>query len=114
MSYCFSTNKERFEGEYDTRQEAIDEGFASTDDDSIMTGVAKPFDCSIADTVIYKLQEKAYEEAGDVTSDWLAKVSPEAQMDLDNVIMDWLKRHNLEPKFFCVDEIETHEREDEK
>lgn len=108
--YCFSTNEERFEGEYDTRQEAIDEGFECTDNDSILTGVAKPFEFSIADVVIYKLQEMAYEKAGDVSEDWLRKVSPEAQKDLDEAIKAWLKRHNLEPKFSCVDEIETHER----
>lgn len=112
--YCFSTNKETFKGEFDSRAEAIAEGFEYTDGDSIMTGVAKPFEVVIADKVIYKLQEMAFEEAGDVSEDWLKGVSSEAQKDLDDAIRAWLKRHDLEPKFSCVDEIETHEREDEE
>ena len=65
--------------------------------------------------VLEDVREQAYEACGDMSEDWLsdAAVSSECEAELGTsltaTLNAWLKKHQLEPKFFEVINIHTFE-----
>lgn len=122
MGFWISLNEETFsEGPYDTREEAIAAGpdcFGSLTPGCVFfSGEEVAFDlgrtCPVAESVIEEAQELAYDECGEVAQDWLDDVTPEQVEDLRESLrtawLSWLQKHKLEPTWFSVDNIESHE-----
>ena len=86
--------------------EALDEGLELTD--SFAIGIIEPYviDYDFADDLTYRLGEDAFDEVGEVASDWLNYVSKEDLQKLNTritgVIKEWLKEIHEEPSFYKV------------
>lgn len=59
--------------------------------------------------IIEYINEAAYESCGEVAEDYLAYLLQEVEDDLEKVINDWHTRHNLEPTFYMIEDIEPVE-----
>lgn len=119
MSYwCASRDEECFEGEYATREEAIEEYQHEYDLEpgtTFWTGHAVPFQprkSHFAWAAIERLQEDAYDLCGEHAESYLNGVTPKQRDQLDEqigaVVEAWLKEHKLEAKFSQVVEVQEH------
>lgn len=107
---------------FDTKEEALKEArneVKSDDsysgDEVIWVGKVKTFTpvVSVADDLLYDLQDQAYDEAGYYAEDWLDDVKKEDQDELDNAIqscfMEWLEKHpEYKPEFFTIEDSESY------
>ncbi len=122
-TYTWSHDGEHFEcDDHASREDALEAGRAEYPHaDCIWTGVSIPAAeiCPEIDAsdVIERLQEGAHEEVGEFGDDWLSDASKEqvAELgrDLNAALTAWMSRHNLQPAFFAVREVEQHDREEE-
>lgn len=87
-------------------EEALDDGFELTD--SFAIGIIEPYEVNydFADDITYRLGEDAFDEVGEVASDWLNYVSKENLEKLNarvtTVVKEWLKEIHEEPSFYKV------------
>lgn len=110
--YCYSTDEEYFVGNFDTREEALQEGRDCEEPGTaIYTGLSCPRSfMSYFDTENFLdwISDNAQEEVGDVADGWLKKVSEEALGELRGFLAGWAEKHGLNPKFFAVERVEEH------
>ncbi len=59
--------------------------------------------------ILENINEAAYERCGEGVEDYLTYLPQEVEDDLEKVINDWHTRHNLEPTFFMIEDIEPVE-----
>lgn len=57
------------------------------------------------DYILERMQEWAYDDVGDFSSDYLDDVTDEMKEELDVLICGWANKHNLSPKFFHVENV---------
>ncbi|MFB5758980.1 hypothetical protein [Paenibacillus medicaginis] len=123
-------NWECIGGEFDTKEEAIEEGsryftdadeygYASDNDEtfegnSFDVGQIIEPDISIYGRhVIDPVTEQVGEQCGEISDSWLEKVSNEDEILLDQMLTaafkGWLQKTNNEPHFYAVKNVETIE-----
>ena len=113
---CWSTNEERFEDDFEAVcQEAFDfadEGVTEVtieEGDSIPCNAVEFFDD--AETMIERAQERAWDELGECTENWMLSVALEQRQELSaalkKVVAEWAKKHGHEPNFWRVRNIKT-------
>lgn len=116
-TYCYSTCGERYEGPFDSREEALLEGRELFPEHTIWTArIVAPLPrvlCALTgEDVVETLREAAWNEVGDFSDDWLAYCSNETKEalgeELRAVVERWLKRNGHEPSWFAVDDVEEH------
>lgn len=65
-----------------------------------------------SDLVIEELQQKAYDEAGEFSLDYLEHISLKDRFKLDEMLTEtfkqWAKDTKNEPSFFTVEEVSEH------
>lgn len=112
----YSTNEERYYGDFDTKEEAIHEAEACEDvGTDYWVGQFKDIVVHVdADRIIEQAQEDAYEEAGDFSEDWLGNVSrdkrDELSQRLTSTFKSWLSDYGLHPTFAVVDQDTIEQR----
>ena len=113
--WCYSTDKENYTGIFDTKEEAIKEGkIDAIDRDKKHFYIAKAIKdftpCIDTDFIIELIQEDAYNNGGEWAEDYLDDISKEQLAELDkklnDVLSDWLNKHNLKPTWFTVEDVE--------
>lgn len=121
--YLSSHHEERWHNgeEYASREEAIGDGKRIAREygaDTYFTGIQTihvphiPFDC-----ILENLVEDAYEEAGEVSLNWLKLVSKTdclaLEVGLNTALQDWMKATCHTPDFWIVTDVQKHILEDE-
>jgi hypothetical protein len=114
--WCYSFNEENFEGEFDTKEQAVAEAIwyykdDEKDQDFIWVGQTKPISSGVnVDSIIEQLGEEAYDQAGEYAEDYLTNVTLNHQRVLEErlneVLLAWMKEYNYEPNFWTVENIE--------
>ena len=60
---------------------------------------------------VYDLEDRAYDECGEVTEGWLTDIEKEKRLELENGIKElintWADKHNLQPQFYTVNNIKS-------
>ena len=87
--FCFSTNQENYEGEFETREAAVLAAIEQEDLEegrAVWTGVVVPTDLlrlvPTGSWLIEHMEEAAFEEVGEAAEGWLDTVSKEDKDDL--------------------------------
>ena len=58
-----------------------------------------------AESILDSMSEWAYDD-NEFAEDYLGDITDEQKDDLESVICDWAKLHNIKPKFFEVGDVE--------
>jgi hypothetical protein len=116
--------------EFDTNQKAIEEGrleviaenkinlergFANEAIKSFDVGqIASVSPCGVdVDSILENIAENTGDEVGEVAEDYLMDVANEDAAELEEklneVLFTWMKKHNYEPNFFVMENIEEIE-----
>jgi hypothetical protein len=114
--WCYSYNEENFEGDFDTKEQAIEEAMYyykdyELDQDYIWVGQTKPVSVGVnTDSILEQLGEEAYEQAGEYADDYLSNVTLNhmkiLEQRLNDVLGSWMKEFNYEPNFWAVENIQ--------
>ncbi|UUV46501.1 hypothetical protein [Bacillus phage vB_BanS-Thrax3] len=114
--WCYSRDGEHFEGEFETKKDAIAEAIfylkeEDDDRDYIYIGISQEIGLGVnASQIIEDLQEQAYDQAGDYADSFLTRVPREQEELLEarmnEVLHDWLKDFNHKPNFWTVVDVE--------
>jgi hypothetical protein len=118
-SYCYSTDTEIFRGEAATREEAVllcIEEEEPEEGATIETALSVPIHPTSfmpdADEIIDSMTNQANDEVGEVSEDWLANVTADRKIDLQDkihtVILKWLEEGDDIPKFWRCSQIQQH------
>lgn len=98
---------DRFEGEFDSPEEAALTAFSEIDNEAITTvtvgeNVKEPASHFISvDNIIEDIQCQACDECGEVAEDWLTSFSKDKTAELEKLIADWIEA-NDPPTFWSV------------
>jgi len=116
--YVYGITEEVFTSDkYDTREEALEAAKKEYSGSHVLyTGKAHEpkkagdYFWGIS-SVVENMQDAAYEDAG--CEDWLDDIDVEGSLEefIRHAINDWADQCDDHPKFFKVDEIETHKME---
>lgn len=104
IKYCYSTNGENFDGDFDSREEAIYEAvclFNLEVGQVVFTAESAPISARQlirADHVIDNIQCAAADLAGEAGADYLSCVSTEHMYELESIISEWMER--VDPVYF--------------
>lgn len=109
---------------YGSKEAALDEAIHEArleDVHTVWVGQVGQFHpvISIADELLYQLQEQAYEETGKYSLGWLDNVTKTHQDELDNAIKTcfgaWMQAHpEYQPKFFTIFDSREYKVGEEK
>jgi hypothetical protein len=119
--YSYSFNQEVFKGEYDTKEEALDNAkiqadtFGLSNGDNITIYVGKnvyPYDVlenyDICYHIITRLDDVVYDEIPFDSCDDFFTLDDDKQTELNSIIMSYIKEHAKYPNFFTVKNISVH------
>ncbi len=118
--FCFSTDQEGYQGEHDTREEAVMEAIDQEDlaeGSTVWTGEVRPIEVKRliphASYLIEQMQDAAGEEVGEAAEGWLDHISKEAQDDLRSRVAEavsaWLDADPVRRiHFWGVERIQEH------
>lgn len=118
MKYAYSTDQENYEGEFDSREEAALEAFASDEDaETAWIGImVTPPRRPNAEWLIEKVAEDTTEESGEWSDGYLENIPDEAkaelQFGLQKLWDEWEAKWKLEPQWFNINASREHSRED--
>lgn len=117
--WTVSTDEEIFNDGlfFSTKEEAIEGGKIEFtwegECPSLFVGQVKSLELQMAvnvDSIIENIAENVYDEAGEVAEDYLNDVkkehAEELESDLNEVLLNWINKHNYKPTFFQVVNIE--------
>ncbi len=111
-NWCYSYNGEEFTGDYDNREDAIDEAMSYVDEETLFIYVGKIKEIELSadvDMLIERLAEHAYERGGDYAEDYLDNVTKEEFRELEDgindVLLKWIDKYH-KPNFWEVVNIE--------
>lgn len=118
--WCYSFNEENYEGDFDTKEQAIAEAIwyykedDDIDQDIIWVGQTKAISLGVnVDRIIEDLGEEAYDQSGEYAEDYLTDVKKSHQRILEerlnNVLYSWMKEFKYEPNFYTVENVEEIE-----
>lgn len=114
--FCYSTDEERFYGREANRETAAHIAFTETDADKVWTAEIIEVTAStyFLDDIADGLRDAAWDEMGDYSEGWLDNVTAEQRRELDKgiaaVIDAWASKHDLQPRFFDIQNIQEHSR----
>lgn len=67
-------------------------------------------DVSLSEECIERLSEQLFDNVGEVAESWVTDLTTEQEEDLEkmlsNTAMEWIKKHELEPKCFTIEDDE--------
>ena len=118
--FCFSTNQDNYEGEFETREAAVLAAIEQEDLEEgrlVWTGVVIPADLlrlvPRGSYLIEQMEEAAFEEVGEASEGWLDMVSKEDQDDLRKrvaeAVQGWLDAVPTRAiHFWGVDKVQIH------
>ena len=115
--YTYSTDGgEWFHEQFSSKEEAIEEGRASSDNEDIYVGeivkktIGEYLTNRNVDCLLESIAENAGEECGDVTESWLTLLSMEEMSNLKRLIREvlekWATRTGHQPEFYHVENVE--------
>lgn len=108
--WCTSKDGEHYNSEvFDTREEAIKDGLKGYGGGDFWVGqIAKISIYQLFDVqcVIDSMQEQASELAGDAAEDYLTFMKKKDRKELEVTITRWFKKHDYEPDFYGIENIE--------
>lgn len=114
--WCYSFNGESFEGNFETRQEAIVEALTMHDEDerdekSFFIGQTKSVNTSVdVCWLLDTLSEQAYEQAGEYAEGYLDDVKSEhfavLEERMNEVLSHWMEEYKYSPHFWTVTNIQ--------
>lgn len=116
--WAYSLNNEYYNSPfYDSFDKALVDGIKDGKEDGynyVYVGRVMEFVPSIdPDSVIEELQQKAYDEAGEVSLDYLEDIPLKDRLKLGEMLTEtfkqWAKDTNNEPTFYTVEEVSEHE-----
>lgn len=112
--YSYSSDEERFDGCFDSREAAIEEAKAEGLK-YFWTGKNRPPRlepyCLRADGVIESILNDEEDFACDWADGWPGETKEqrdELTAILQAAFQDWIVRHNLKPTFFVVEDVQEH------
>lgn len=120
-TFSYSSDGEYFYGHTATREAAINDGFATFDNDKIFTARNVEYDPvdvipRFGAQLVANMKEHALEECGESAEDFLCDLTVGQYDRLGAVIRAavdiWLGAEGLRRKFFAVKDVETHDRKD--
>jgi len=115
--YAYSLNGENYIGAFNSREEALTAGLTDAHEQhtpplSIFIGRRVEPDPHIAGharTLLREIAWQAHDEVGSPAAQYLNHVNDDAiaelDRDLETLLLNWLRRHDMLPKFFNVDGI---------
>src|SRR5688572_25234362 len=118
--YAYSLNGENYTGAFSAREEALaaaldDAQNQLTPPQSVFVGrrcEPDPHVAGHARTLLREMAWQAHDEVGAPAAQYLNQVKDqtinELDRDLEKVLLDWLRRHDLLPNFFNVDATTEH------
>lgn len=110
--YAYSFDEERYDGNFDTREEAVEEARDIDPDIPVWTGRAVRPKLSHflrdADWWLEWASDRAADECAEYSDGWPPKAPPGADDDLMRVLDEWAERHGLQPQFFLVEDVQEH------
>ena len=120
--YAYSLNGENYEGVFGSREEALSAALDAAWDptnlnppQTVFVGrrvEADPHAAGHARTLLREMAWQAHDEVGAPAANYLNKLSDERIRELDagieHVVLDWLRRHDLMPKYFRMEGISEH------
>lgn len=111
----YSLNGEDYDGLYDTKEDAIKQGFIDAQEyGKEVFFVAKAvitFQPHVyAEGIIEEIQENAYDEGGEYAETYLDDVKrehlEELEEKLNEVLSNWINKYEYNPNFYSVEDIE--------
>lgn len=118
VEYAYSLTGDNYIGTYPTREEAkkaaMQDAISSdmTDTDPLYVGKINYFEPAVdAESVVYNLQDSAYDFAGEYAADYLNHITREEAQDLEDILTSafnsWAqKTNNGNKSFFIVTDVE--------
>ena len=104
---------------FDSKEDALDEAVyvaRMVDIPTVWVGQVEMYQpvISIAEELIYQLQDQAYEEFGEYSTGWLDDVTEDDENELNGVIekcfFEWLEAHpEYRPDFFTITGSKAYE-----
>ena len=114
MKYAYSFDEDNFYGEFDSIEKALDAARKDNCDneDYVFVGIIGEYAPFIdGDSVIEDLQERALEES-DYAEGYLDDVAQDAidefNTKLNDVLFEWLKKWNLKPNFYPIENVKRY------
>lgn len=124
-NWCYSYNAENFEGNFETKEDAIEEAtiyYNDYHDDEeenehkkiIYIGKPKPVTISFnVDSILEDIAENAFEQCGEYSEGYLDNVKIEdgniLEERLHKEILKWMDEFNYKPHFWRVKDVEEVE-----
>jgi len=120
MKYAWSINEEEYHGSEGSREDAIQAAIEDNDlepGQKVWTGVVVKEPASYylksARHLIEDMQERAYDDAAEYAENWLTKVTPEQESELElslhAAINEWAEKHGHQPQFYTVTDTVEHD-----
>lgn len=112
--YSHSTDEENFNGHFDSKEAAAKFAFDDDPDiDRVWVGentyyTAKDF--INADDILEDIEERACDECGECSVDWLATLSEEKKQEFEKLIGDWIDT-NATISFYSVSDVTVIDKE---
>jgi hypothetical protein len=119
--YAYSLNGENYTGAFATREEALDAALADARDPLKLEPQtvfvarrveADPHAAGHARSVLREMAWQAHDEVGAPAANYLQQLRPDQIKELDsaieNVLYEWLRKHELLPTFFKAEGISEH------
>ena len=114
--WCYSFNEENFEGDFETKEDAIAEGtyYAKDEYEGVTifhVGTQKEVVIGVnVDAIIEQLGEDASEQAGEAADDYLRRIKIKEvvilEEKLNEVVHSWLSDFGHRSTFWTVDNVE--------
>jgi hypothetical protein len=116
-SYSFSLDRQVWTGRFSSRKQAAEAAIAhaiqqATPPETVYVGQRVDPDLRAyghAQALVDTIRRRVREDNGDTAEGFLAQVSPKQIADLDRAleatIIDWLKRHDLDPKWARIEAV---------
>jgi hypothetical protein len=113
----WSTCRERYYGDFETREEALAEGRSMDPHSGIFTAqyeaIHVPGLCAVH--VIDEIEDAAYSEVGEAAEGWLSGTTKDERKILEDrlneVLFKWLEEFGYKPNFAAVIESTVQEHE---
>lgn len=122
MNYCFSLDDERYEGNFDSRINAIKAGIKKSKElgsniEKIYTALVRMVvDKDVSKwvpeskSILRQMKNRLFHDVG--VRDWLVDIPQEKQAELGKnikqLISKWIKKNDLLPCYPSVTNVETH------
>lgn len=120
-TWCYSLDGERFDGTFETKEEAIEEAKREREnyckmrvEETIVIYVGQPVVPSVsmdAEWNIERLSEQLYDQCGEYADTWEPSKEDVVllQSKLDDVLKKWMEETRNEPGCYTVEDIEKVE-----